>query len=135
MITSIKEEEYSKIPDVYAEGFSEKPWANDWYAIDQFDPKTMWVYKERNEIIGFVISFISRGVPYVSVLTVVQSKQNNHIGEALMSYAFDYWYKAYDAVYLHVDFDNPRASRFYKRLGFKVEETRNEDYYMIRIKQ
>lgn len=132
MVEVLSENEYNLIPDVYADGFDDAPWAMDWYQIPEFNAETVWVYKENGKIVGFIISFLSNEKPYISVLTVKQSYQRKGIARKLLNHTLGYW-KAYDSIYIHVDHDRKKAFELYKSVGFKVQEIRKDNYYMKRV--
>lgn len=129
MIEVLNKEDYDKIPEVYARGFGEKPWPKDWFDIPQYNPDTVWVYKEE-EIMGFIISFISKGHPYISVLTVVPEHTRKGIASKLLEHCISVWFKSYDAVYIHVAFERTDATALYKKHGFKIIDEDEKNYYM-----
>ena len=131
MIEVLKLEDYQLIPDIYARGFSEDPWEDDWYEIPQFNEHTMWVYKE-GMIKGFIISFIIRGNPYISVLTVVPEATRKGIATKLLDQCIDYWSENYDDIYIHVEKDNFPAINLYKKHDFVILREDKKEYYMKR---
>ena len=131
MIEVLKLKDYYLIPDVYARGFFEKPWEDDWYDIPQFNEHTMWVYKE-GMIKGFIISFIIRGKPYISVLTVIPEYTRKGIASKLLGHCIDYWSEKHDDIYIHVEKDNLPAIHLYKKYGFVTVNEDDNEYYMKR---
>ena len=131
MIEVLKLEDYQLIPDIYARGFSEDPWEDDWYDIPQFNEHTMWVYKE-GMIKGFIISFIIRGNPYISVLTVVPEYTRKGIASKLLGHCIDYWSEKHDDIYIHVEKDNLPAIHLYKKHDFVILREDKKEYYMKR---
>lgn len=129
MIEVLIKEDYDKIPLVYACGFSEEPWPKDWYEIPQYNPNTVWVYKEE-KIVGFIISFLSKGKPYISVLTVIPEKTRRGIASKLLNHCIEYWFKSYDSIFIHVDFHREDAIALYKKHGFEIIDKDEESYYM-----
>lgn len=131
MVEVLNKKDYSQIPKVYADGFMDTPWETDWYQIPEFNAETVWVYKEKGEVVGFIISFLSNDNPYISVLTVKQKFQQRGIARKLLNHALEYW-KAYDYIYIHVDHERKEAFELYKSVGFEIKELRKDDYYMKR---
>jgi len=133
MIEVLKDHDYPLIPLVYAKGFADKAWEEDWYKISQFNKETVWVYKDK-EIKAFIISFYAKSRPYISVLTVVPESTRKGIASKLLNHCIYYWLKDYDSIYLHVEKDNPPAIKLYKKHGFEVIEEDQVHYYMKREK-
>ncbi len=87
--------------------------------------------KSENEIFGFLISFISKGVPYISVVAVKQEEQHKGIATNLIKHCLDYWTRNdYEGITIHVDHHRKPAIKLYKKIGFEIIEEREEDLYM-----
>lgn len=130
MIECLREKDYDKIPIVYALGFDDVPWSKDWYDIPLYNKETVWVYKDEGEIVGFIISFLLKEKPYISVLTVVPQKQRLGVASQLLQNCLCYWKQSHEDIYIHVEKKRLSAKRLYEKFGFYVMEEDEMDYYM-----
>lgn len=135
-INTLKHEDYRLIPSLYADSFNETPWSTDWYTIDQFDQDANWIASVNGKAVGFLISFISKEIPYISVIGVIQSEQGLGIGRKLIRQSIDYWEeKGYTSVRIHVNKEKHYVKHLYEAMGFNVINEDDEDYEMIRKTQ
>lgn len=132
MIERLRVEDYDLIPQVYASSFSQPPWPKDWFSIDVFNPETVWVYKMDEKIVGFIISFVTRDYPYISVLGVASAYKRCGIGKSLLKQVLSYWSREYDRIYIHVEKSRSPALGLYKKMGFDILETDETDHYMMK---
>lgn len=132
-IRSMRSEDYALIPYVYSESFGVEPWSKNWYNIPQFNPESNWTAIKDTEIVGFLISFISKNEPYISVIAVHPEHQRNGTGERLISEAVKYWSKLdYKAIRIHVSFERKNAFELYRKIGFEVLG-RDDDSYELSL--
>lgn len=130
-IRTITPKDYTVIPQVYSESFFDEPWEDDWFKVPMFNPKTTWVLEINDQIIGFIISFVSNDQPYISVLAVKDTYKRMGFGTCLLRVCVDYWCLTdYKKIFIHVDHDRNHAKALYEKHGFKTEMIRNEDTYM-----
>jgi len=131
IIDRIKDKDYKRIPLIYADSFDEKPWEPDWYDIPQFDPNSTWVARFDGHGIGFVISFISKGQPYISVVALKKAFHGQGIASEMIRMCKIYWKEnGYKQVTIHVNHESKRARYIYDKLGFKALEVTEKDTFM-----
>lgn len=131
VIELLNQSDFDIIPDVYANGFQDERWADDWFDIPQFDVNSTWVAKVDGNIVGFIISFLSKGYPYISVLTVVGSHRRMGIGKKLVEHAIEYWNKlGYSKVCIHVEMNRLNAISLYESIGFVKTGELDDSYEM-----
>ena len=139
-ITNIKTEDFKDIPQVYADSFDDTPWSEDWHALPSFDVKSSWVAKVDREIVAYIISFVSKDMPYISLVAVKKDYQNMGIASNLLKECIKYWKLRLEAnndqglqekIGIHVDHDKVKAKKLYEKHGFKVIDIREDDTYMV----
>ena len=124
-------DDFTCIPEVYSDSFNDKPWKSDWYNIPEFDIDSNWIVKIDDFIVGFLISFLSKEIPYISVVAVRKSSQGLGIASKLIEECISYWkLKKFNEVRIHVDHDRKKTRNLYEKLSFKVIKEREEDAYM-----
>lgn len=129
-IEVLKKEEYRSLPKLYSECFLDKPWNDDWHTIDEFDPNGVFVLKEKGELLGFVVSFLRKRNPYISVLGVKEEVRKRGYARKLMDKVLES-YKDYETFYLHVEKKRRSAISFYQTYGFELVKEVGDDYYMV----
>lgn len=118
-IINLDKDLYSKIPYVYSASFEEEPWEDDWYDIPQFNKESVWVAQYNDDIVGYILTFITNGIPYISVLATIPSFQRLGIATSLVDKAINYWRKqGYKEMLVHTD--RKPALSFYKEAGFYI---------------
>ena len=129
VIERCKKKDYKHIPSLYGACFEDKAWDKDWYKMDEFEEDSTFVAKEGDELLGFVVSFLRKCVPYISVLGVKKPYRKQGIAGKLMDKVFLH-FQEYDQVYLHVAKDRKEAIRFYQTCGCIIVDEDSEDYKM-----
>lgn len=125
-------ETFCSIPDIYAASFNDKPWNHDWFEIHQFNYESNWVAYNRHELVGFIISFLSKGIPYISVLAVHPKYHNLGIGKQLVTHAISYWTRLdYDRVRIHVAFEREKALNLYRSIGFEIVSSDEDSFELL----
>jgi len=88
-----------------------------------------YVYKEDNEIIGYINYDIMYERSELIQINVRSDKQRNHIGSKLMDYMFKELEKnSVKEITLEVKVDNTKAINLYKKYGF-IEVGVRRGYY------
>ncbi len=114
-----KEIHHSLIPQLYAEGFGDKPWGSDWNKWDFFDPEGVFLALVSGRYAGFVISYERDGNGHISVLTVLPEFRGRGIAEDLIVCASDYLFdRKFKKISINVEEDNEAALELYRKLGF-----------------
>ena len=129
MIERCKKSDYKHIPSLYGACFEDKDWDKDWYKIEEFQEDAVFVAKEGTELLGFVVSFLRKNVPYISVLGVKKPYRKQGIATKLMDKVFLH-FMDYDQVCLHVAKERKEAIRFYQHCGCLVVDEDRKDYKM-----
>jgi ribosomal protein S18 acetylase RimI-like enzyme len=125
------EDDHEVIPSIYERSFDEPPWPKDWDQFDEFDAKGMFVADDvqRRRAVGYVISFKRRDHGYVSVLAVLPEYRMRGIGSALVKTAIGYLRgQGLEVIRVDALADSPAAVGFYRKAGFSIEETFEDDY-------
>lgn len=118
-ITVLQEHAYHFIPNLYAESFSDTPWPEDWYAIPQFDKDANFVAWDLEKPVAFVVSFMTKGMAYISVVATVPEYRGKGIARGLIERALSHWRdKGVKEALIHVEPERKAALALYKRLGF-----------------
>ncbi len=131
-ISRMETNHYPLIPGLYARGFGDQAWPQDWYDIPQFDPDGNWILFEGQEPVGFLISFLSNHVPYISVVTVIKEKQGKGYGRKMLLQAIGHWtQKGYEKIRIHVNKDRLPALSLYESMGFKRVGENDEDFELV----
>lgn len=74
----------------------------------------------KSEIAGFSIVVMKGSlVGYIKGLVIKPEWRNKHLGEKLLKFSEERIYEEYPNVFLCVSSFNPRAQKFYLRLGYK----------------
>ena len=98
-------------------------------SIDNNTFTNHYVYKENNEIIGYINYDIMYERSELIQINVTINKQNNHIGSKLMDYMInDLINHMVKEITLEVKIDNIKAINLYKKYGF-VEIGKRKGYY------
>ena len=88
-----------------------------------------YVYKEDNEIIGYINYDIMYERSELIQINVVPTRWNNHIGSKLMEYMFkELEDNSVTEITLEVRIDNTKAINLYKKYGF-IEVGKRVGYY------
>ena len=99
---------------------------------DSIDNNTFtkhYVYKENNEIIGYINYDIMYERSELIQINVRSDKQNNHIGSKLMEYMFkELEENSVKEITLEVRIDNTKAINLYKKYDF-IEVGVRRGYY------
>lgn len=128
-IQPISKAYYNQIPQVYASSFNQVPWPANWYKTPQYTDQSSWIALIDSQVVGFVISFISNGKPYISVLATHRDYQRRGIGTHLIQTVFDYWErKGCRSIYIHVDMNKKPALALYSKMGFKKTSEKYGSY-------
>ena len=124
-------DDHEVIPSIYERSFGEPPWPKDWEKFDEFDAKGMFVADDvqRRQPVGYVISFKRWDHGYVSVLAVLPEYRRRGIGSALVKTAIGYLRgQGLEAIRVDAPTDSPAAVGVYRKVGFSIEETFEDDY-------
>lgn len=114
-----KEIHHSLIPQLYAEGFDDKPWGSDWDSWDFFDPEGVFLAQVSGRYAGFIICYERDGNGHISVLTVLPEFRRRGIAEDLISHAAGYLFdRKFEKISVNVEEDNDAALALYRKLGF-----------------
>ncbi len=131
VITHLFEDLYGEIPDVYASAFNEEPWSSNWYDVPQFDKNAVWVAVCNDKVVGFIISFLSADIPYISVLAVLPEYRRLGIARDLVEMATDYWQKRnFNEIIVHLYNERKEALPFYEKASFEIIGYEN-DYIVL----
>lgn len=99
---------------------------------DSIDNNTFtrhFVYKDNEEIIGYINYDIIYERSELIQINVLKEKENNHIGSKLMEYMInDLINNNVKEITLEVRIDNDKAIGLYKKYGF-IEIGKREKYY------
>ena len=88
-----------------------------------------YVYKDNEEIIGYINYDIIYERSELIQINVLKSRENNHIGSKLMEYMIsDLKKNNVKEITLEVRIDNNKAIGLYKKYGF-IEIGKREKYY------
>lgn len=132
IIKKIETSDYSIIPQLYANSFLEKPWPVNWFNISQFNKDTNWIATIDDKATGFIITFLDKSIPYISVVGVHHASQGRGIGSKLIKQAMMYWIeRGYTNMKIHVHKDNQRVHDLYERLGFRYTRDYEDSIEMI----
>jgi len=86
-----------------------------------FPSKEVYVAMAGEQITGFTILNMNGGfIGYLQTLCVAPGWRNKGIGSALMSFAEQRIFKESPNVFICVSSFNPKALKFYQRLGYEV---------------
>jgi len=84
---------------------------------------------QHREAVGYVISFKRRDQGYISVLAVLPEYRRRGIGSALVKTAISYLRgQGLEAIRVDAFTDSPAAVGVYRKVGFSIEETFEDDY-------
>jgi ribosomal protein S18 acetylase RimI-like enzyme len=131
-------DDHEVIPSIYERSFGEPPWPHDWEQFDEFDAKGMFVAEDvqREQVVGYVISFKRRDHGYLSVLAVLPEYHRRGIGSALIKTAIDYLRgKGLEVIMVDAPADSPAAVAVYRKAGFYIEKTFEDDYEIPEAEQ
>ena len=88
-----------------------------------------YVYKENDEIVGYINYDIMYERSELIQINVISSRQNNHIGSTLLEYMLnDLKSNSVKEITLEVRVDNYKAIGLYKKYGF-IEISKRIGYY------
>lgn len=133
-ISNVHTDEFCLIPDVYADSFDDNPWDSNWYDIPAFDPNSMWIARADNIIVGYLISFVNKEKPYISVIAVRKAYHRLGIASNLINKCVGYWQsRGYEEIRVHVNHESLDARKLYNKHGFKVLEIDEKDTYMSKV--
>lgn len=98
-------------------------------SIDNNTFTNHYIYKENNEIIGYINYDIMYERSELIQINVKSDRQNNHIGSKLMEFMFnDLTSHEVKEITLEVRIDNIKAINLYKKYNF-IEVGKREKYY------
>jgi ribosomal protein S18 acetylase RimI-like enzyme len=121
---------HGAIRQIYAEAFSEEPWPVTWDKFEEFDPNGVFVavHAPTGSPVGYVIGFRRGESGYVSVVAVVPAWRRRGVASALLQTAVDYLHSlGLGDVKIDVEAENIPALEAYRKLGFQVARTIEED--------
>lgn len=120
---------YKCVPNIYSSSFEEEPWPDDWYNIPQFNKKSNWIAVVDNIAVGFIISFLSDGIPYLSVLATHDDYQGIGVGQSLIRVTLAHWKAAgFSETLVHVEPHRKKAILLYKKYGFAIVGEKDGSY-------
>ncbi len=109
------------IPILYARGFNDSPWSENWDNIKEFDSDGVFLLRDKNKdkYIGFAISFNKDSFGYISVVTILPKYRNKGYAKILIKQCVEYLkFIGMKKIIIDVKADNIVAINLYKKIGF-----------------
>lgn len=109
------------VPQVYKRTYHTRPWGDKWDAVEGFYPEGIFLLlnKEENYFVGFIISYVNEGLPYIGAIGVEEDFQGMHLGTCMVqSVALHYAKLGYKQLWVDV---KPHSDGFFNRciaMGF-----------------
>lgn len=99
------------------------------FHIDKINPnEKIYVYKENNEILGFIHIGINYEVVDLLNIIVKKEARNKGIATLLIDYMITDLPESVQKILLEVDVNNKEAIKLYYKFNFEVINTRNNYY-------
>ncbi|MCX7941128.1 MAG: ribosomal protein S18-alanine N-acetyltransferase [Endomicrobia bacterium] len=130
----ITEAQLTDIEDIYnieIENFK-FPWSRHFFIFNLQLPNELskfYIAKIENEVIGYIICWISGETAHIHNLSVKKSYQNLGVGSALLDFLLHKLRSGgITTVTLEVGVNNSSAIKFYKKFGFNIVLTKSKFY-------
>jgi GNAT superfamily N-acetyltransferase len=120
------------VPQIHKRIFLTKPWGEQWDTFEGFYAEGVFLlyHKVDKYYLGFIISYINDGMPYIALMGVMEEFQGQHLGTYLVQrVARNYAKMGYKKIWVNV---KPHSEGFERRclaMGFKAtdEESDGDD--------
>ncbi len=109
------------VPQIYKRCYHMRPWGDKWDAVEGFYPEGIFLLLNSKEqyYIGFIISYVNEGLPYIGAIGVEDNFRGQHLGTCLVQQvALHYAKLGYKKIWVDV---KPHSDSFFSRcltMGF-----------------
>jgi ribosomal protein S18 acetylase RimI-like enzyme len=113
------------VPQIYARCFNLRAWGERWDKFDGFysDGVFLIYNKALKSYIGFVVSYINDGLPYIAALGIMKKFRGKHLGTYLVQRVAQHYAKmGYKDIWVDI---KPHSESFERRciaMGFVITD-------------